>query len=55
MNTAADTLSKGAGSGADPNLLMALAASAAGVKGDGVKVNIVKGLENGGSYNVPIS
>ncbi len=52
VNAAADALSKGAGSGADPNLLMALAASAAGVKGEGVKVNIVKGLEKGGSYNI---
>ncbi len=52
VNSAADALSKGIGAGADPNLIMALAASAAGVKGDGVKVSIVKGLEKGGTYNV---
>jgi len=50
VKEAAEALSQGAGSGVDPNLLMALAASAAGVKGDGVKVNIVKGLEKGGHY-----
>ena len=52
VNSAADALAQGIGAGADPNLVIALAASAAGVKGEGVKVNIVKGLEKGGSYNI---